>query len=186
MGWVIHCTRKAQQLPFILNDDRSLADRRDSYWLELINKKEDTRYIDTTHNWHHKHKDIHCSTSCSSDDNGWYLTHLPLYRYMRQRTGSSFVQVMACRLFGARPLTELMLAYCQLYFWDHISVTFKSDFYHFRSRKCNLKCRLPKWRPFRPGGDQLINLRKKPQPTWCMMKFERFFAITICTDKNDV
>ena len=75
---MIHCTRKAQELPFTLNDDRSLADRRDSYWLELINKKEDIRYIDTTHNWHHKHEDIHCSTSCSSDDNGWYLTHLPL------------------------------------------------------------------------------------------------------------
>ena len=34
--------------------------------------------------------------------------------YMRQRIGSALVQVMACRLFGAKPLPNLVLAYCQL------------------------------------------------------------------------
>ena len=36
--------------------------------------------------------------------------------YMRQWTGSSLVQVMACRLFDAKPLPEPMLAYTQLDF----------------------------------------------------------------------
>ena len=74
---------------------------------------------------------------------------------MRQWTGSSLVQVMACRLFGAKPLPEPMLSYCQLDSWEHISVKFESEFYHFHSRKCNWICRLPKWRPFCPGGDEL-------------------------------
>ena len=34
--------------------------------------------------------------------------------YMRYWTGSSLVHVMACRLFGAKPLPEPMMAYCQL------------------------------------------------------------------------
>ena len=33
--------------------------------------------------------------------------------YMRQWTGWALVQIMACRLFGAKPLPEPMLIYCQ-------------------------------------------------------------------------
>ena len=33
---------------------------------------------------------------------------------MRRRAGSALVQVMACRLFGAKPLPVAMLAYCQI------------------------------------------------------------------------
>ena len=62
---------------------------------------------------------------------------------MRQWTGPSSVQIMACRLFGAKPLPEPMLVYCQLDSWEHISVKLKSEFYHFHLRKCILKC---------PGG----------------------------------
>ena len=38
----------------------------------------------------------------------------PSYTYMRQWIGSTLVQIMACRLFGAKPLYEPMLGYCQL------------------------------------------------------------------------
>ena len=38
----------------------------------------------------------------------------PSAAYMHQWTGSALVQVMACRLFGAKPLSEPMLPYCQL------------------------------------------------------------------------
>ena len=38
----------------------------------------------------------------------------PSAAYMRRRTGLSLVQAMACRLFGAKPLPELMITYCQL------------------------------------------------------------------------
>ena len=74
---------------------------------------------------------------------------------MRQWTGSSLFQVMACRLFGAKPLPEPMLIYCQLDSREQVSVKFESEFYHFHSRKCIWKCRLPIWRPFCPGGDEL-------------------------------
>ena len=40
----------------------------------------------------------------------------PSAAYMHQWTGSALVQVMACRLFGAKPLPEPMLTYCRL---DH-------------------------------------------------------------------
>ena len=64
--------------------------------------------------------------------------------YMHQWTGSSFVQVMAWRPFGAYPSPEPMLPYCQWDSWEHISVKFSSELYHFHSRKCIWKCRLPK------------------------------------------
>ena len=38
----------------------------------------------------------------------------PSATYIRQWTGSSLAQVMLCRLFGANPLPEPMLTYCQL------------------------------------------------------------------------
>ena len=34
--------------------------------------------------------------------------------YMRQPIGSALVQITACRLFGAKPLSKPMLGYCQL------------------------------------------------------------------------
>ena len=84
----------------------------------------------------------------------------PSAAYMRHWTGSSLVHVIACRLFGAKPLPEPMLTYCQLDSWEQILVKFESEFCHFHSRKCNWKCRLPKWRPFCSGGggrgDELI------------------------------
>ena len=38
---------------------------------------------------------------------------------------------MACRLSGAKPLPEPMLAYCQLNSWEHISENFDSNFIVF-------------------------------------------------------
>ena len=83
---------------------------------------------------------------------------------MRQWPGSALIHVMACRLFSAKPLPESMMAYCRLDSWEQISVKFKSEFYYFHSRKCIWNCRLPKWRPFCPGGDELIIHR--PSPKW--------------------
>ena len=79
----------------------------------------------------------------------------PSAAYMRQWTGSALVQVMACRLFGAKLLPEPMLAYCQLDSWEQISVKLEWEFFHFHSRKCIGNCRLPKWRPLCPGGNEL-------------------------------
>ena len=76
--------------------------------------------------------------------------------YMRQGTGPALAQAMTCRLFGAKPLPEPMLAYCHLVSWEWITVKFESEFCHFHSGKCIWKCRLPQWRPFCPGWDELI------------------------------
>ena len=37
---------------------------------------------------------------------------------MRRQTSSTLVQIMACRLFGAKPLSKPMLTYCQLEPWE--------------------------------------------------------------------
>ena len=69
---------------------------------------------------------------------------------------SELIQVMACRLFGAKPVPEPMLAYCQLDSREQISVKFEVEFYHFYSRKCISNCHMPKWRSFCPRRDELI------------------------------
>ena len=82
----------------------------------------------------------------------------PSAAYMRQWTGSSLDQVMACRLFSAKPLPEPMLVYVQLDSWEQVSLKFEWEFYNFYSRKCIWKCCLPKKQPFCPGGDELMVL----------------------------
>ena len=54
---------------------------------------------------------------------------------MRQGSGSALVQVKACRLFGAKPLPEPMLAFCQLDSWEQISTGILS----FSFKKIHLK-----------------------------------------------
>ena len=83
----------------------------------------------------------------NQDTDRCLLSHLP----QCQLIGSSLVQVMACRLFGAKPLPEPMLAFHQLDSRKQISVKFESEFCHFHSRKFIWKCRLPKWRPCSGG-----------------------------------
>ena len=41
---------------------------------------------------------------------------------------------MACRLFGAKPLPEPILAYCQLVSSEQISMKFEPEFYHFHPK----------------------------------------------------
>ena len=87
---------------------------------------------------------------------GIFNSSPPSATYMHQWSEPSLVQVMACCLFDAKPLPERMIAYCQLDSWEQISVKFESEFYHFHSRRCIWKCCVPKWRPFCPGGDELM------------------------------
>ena len=54
----------------------------------------------------------------------------------------SLVQMMACRLVGAKPLSEPMLKNCQLDPKEQNSVKIQSKFIHFHSRKCIWICRL--------------------------------------------
>ena len=66
---------------------------------------------------------------------------------------------MACRLVGAKPLSETMLECCQLDSYEQTSVKFKSKFWHFISRKC-----LWKWRPFCLSLNVLITVTQAS--TW--------------------
>ena len=67
-----------------------------------------------------------CSRFCHSF---YVLSHLlpsAAYTSMRQWTGSALVHVTTCRLFGAKPLPEPTLTYCQLDSWELIrSFSFK-------------------------------------------------------------
>ena len=78
--------------------------------------------------WHH------CNESINSADairwwrvllTAWILSRImvnhmylnssaPNAAYMRQWIGSALVQITACRLLGAKPLSKPMLGYCQL------------------------------------------------------------------------
>ena len=55
--------------------------------------------------------------------------------YMHQWIGSALVKIMACRLFGAKPLSKPMLGYCQLDHWEQTSVKFWSKYKTFHSWK---------------------------------------------------
>ena len=58
---------------------------------------------------------------------------------MRQWTGSALVQVMACRLFGAEPLPEPVLACCQFDSWEQNSMKFEWEFFNFHCFKMHLQ-----------------------------------------------
>ena len=48
----------------------------------------------------------------------------PSAGYVRRRIGPVLIQVMACRLFGAKPLSKTMQDYCQLDADEQTSVKF--------------------------------------------------------------
>ena len=63
--------------------------------------------------------------------------------YMRQWMSSILVQIMACRLFGTKPLSKPMLGNCQLDPWQQTSVNFnqnkKTRFVHENASE-NIAC----------------------------------------------
>ena len=46
---------------------------------------------------------------------------------MRRKTRLSLVQIVACRLYGAKPLIESIIAYCQLGPWERVLLKFESE-----------------------------------------------------------
>ena len=63
----------------------------------------------------------------------------PSATYMRQWIREALVQIMACRLFGANPLSEPMLEYCYFDPQEQTSVKYSSKYKTFHSQKCILK-----------------------------------------------
>ena len=78
----------------------------------------------------------------------------PSDAYMHHQPRPSLVQIMACRLFGAKTLSQPMLYYCQLDPYEQTSVKLYSKFKHFHSRKCIGKCRPFCLVPARVAGQQ--------------------------------
>ena len=64
---------------------------------------------------------------CTNSNYDGINSSMPSDAYMRQYNILTLVQIMACRLFGAKPLSEPMLPCCQLDHEDHISVKFYSN-----------------------------------------------------------
>ena len=77
--------------------------------------------------------------------------------YVRPWSGSILLQLMTCRLFGAMPLLEPMLTFCQLYPKEPISMTFESKYKTFLYKNAFEKS-YANWWPFSTGGDELTNL----------------------------
>ena len=148
------CRRMFQYIAAVLSVASMIKIRRPHHRLIFIMRNphiwKDGRYIILLDKWQMNWLEFnlgfnfklqHRSTDCK--------THrLPLVRHW---TGSVSVQVMACRLFGAKPSPEPMLVYCQLDSWQQMSVKFESEFYHFHWWKCIWNCRLPILRPLCPG-----------------------------------
>ena len=78
--------------------------------------------------------------------------------HMCQWIRSALVQIMACCLFGTKPLSKPMLGYCRMEPYEQTSVKFWSKYKTLHSGKCIRKYRLPKWWPSCPGGDELMTL----------------------------
>ena len=68
--------------------------------------------------------------------------------YMRQYILPTLGLKMACRLFGAKPLSEPILPYCQLDHEEHISVKFYLKNQNFSFKEMPLKLSSAKRRPF--------------------------------------
>ena len=69
----------------------------------------------------------------------------PRDAYVRDQTGLPLVQIMACHLFNAKPLFEVMLDYCQLKPCEHISMNLKKIIHQFSLNKMHLKISPGKW-----------------------------------------
>ena len=66
----------------------------------------------------------------------------PSATYTCQWTECVLVQIKACRLNGAKPLSEPLLKYHQLHPKEHISMILYLKFKYFHTRKCDWTCRL--------------------------------------------
>ena len=92
--------------------------------------------------------------------------------YMRQWIRSALVQIVPCRLFGAKPLSKPVLVYCQLDPSEQTSVELLSKCKTFHSRKCI-------WMHCLWHGDHLW-----VQPSMCTLKWEDCHLVCIWRCSN--
>ena len=82
----------------------------------------------------------------------------PSAAYMRQWIRTALVQIMACRLFGAKPLSKPMLVYCHVNWMlrNKCQWNFLIQIQKFSFIKMHLKVSSAKWWPFCSGLSVLI------------------------------
>ena len=87
-----------------------------------------------------------------------FMSFPPSATFMHQWIGSALVQIMACRLFSAKPITKSMLSiiinWTLLTHWPFLAHLTKIQ--NFSLMKMHLKISSVKWWPFCPGGDELL------------------------------
>ena len=104
-------------------------------------------------------------------------------------TGSPLVQIMACRLFGAKPLPESMMEYCYLAPWKQTSVKSQSKFI-IVIQEMHLKISSGKWWPFCLGLNVLIISNqwswKLRSPASTEIKKNHLYPVvsTVCSDDH--
>ena len=99
------------------------------------------------------------------------LIHLPLEPHMRPCIGSALVQIMACRLFGAKSLSKPTSIGPLGTNLSEILIKIRN----FSFTKMHLKISFVKWRPSCPGGDELIKSCTK-----CVSRYINFTPILVC------
>ena len=101
------------------------------------------------------------------ENHGWRYMYLctpyfnsspPSAPYMRQWIGSALVQIMTCRLFGAKPSFKPMLGLVNWTLRNKLKWNFNQNTVNVSFKKLHLKISSTKRRPFYPGGDGLINV----------------------------
>ena len=89
----------------------------------------------------------------------------PSAAYMRQWIGSALVQIMACRLCGAKPLSKPTLGYCQLDRQEQTSVEFSVKNMHIKMSSARMVAILSRGR-WVIGIDTKIEVIVVSPTTW--------------------
>ena len=88
----------------------------------------------------------------------------PSAAYMRQWSGSALVQIIACRLFGAKPSLNQWVIIVHWAVRNKHQWNFNQNTNLFINDNAFELCRLPKWRLFCLGGDELISYNFHSHP----------------------
>ena len=111
---------------------------------------------------------------------GSHLINLPLVPIYGQWIGSALVQIIACHLFGAKPLSKQVL---DIVLIGPLGTNFSEiwiEIQNFSFTKMPLKMSSGKWWPFCPGGDELTIFNKIALLLPSRMKLYETNCLNIC------
>ena len=136
-----------RRLNFLRNLLIHFSEMFKSMWLFIINVGRTNRYNSLKFTWN-----VHISIGILDLTLlriHWYAnTHFNVKlievgrRILASPDKPSLVQIKACRLFRAKPLSAPMMTYCHIGHEEHISMKCYSEFKQFHPRKCIWKYRL--------------------------------------------